>query len=259
MRKLFRVLAAASLTCLVAASSAEYTLEGVVLERDTGLPIEGAQQRADPDGELRDVVGLGQEIVGAGLEGEDPVDLARLSAHDEDRDPRGRRVLADQAHEAEPGEVRQRQLEQHEVDALGCERVQRLPCRGRTDAARALAQALRGVSERCGLRVDDEDPFEPAVLVIACGGLAALHIQHETSEIIGRVNAFLGFNAIGRIRIVQKPVQAPAAPVRAKLRPLDAAEAASLSGKVADIEDGDLRASLERLGRSVLGERRRPS
>ena len=52
----------------------------------------------------------------------------------------------------------------------------------------------------------DDDPFEPAVLVVACEGAAALHLQHETSEIIGRVNAFLGFSAIGRIRIVQKPV-----------------------------------------------------
>ena len=39
--------------------------------------------------------------------------------------------------------------------------------------------------------------------------MAALHLQHETGEIIDRVNAFLGFNAIGRIRIVQKPVRRP--------------------------------------------------
>ena len=54
-------------------------------------------------------------------------------------------------------------------------------------------------------RMHEDDPFEPAVLVIACEGMAALHLQHETGEIINRVNAFLGFNAIGRIRIVQKP------------------------------------------------------
>ncbi|TIR06044.1 MAG: DUF721 domain-containing protein, partial [Mesorhizobium sp.] len=51
-------------------------------------------------------------------------------------------------------------------------------------------------------RMHEDDPFEPAVLVIACEGMAALHLQHETGEIINRVNAFLGFNAIGRIRIV---------------------------------------------------------
>ncbi|WP_274629765.1 DUF721 domain-containing protein [Arvimicrobium flavum] len=103
----------------------------------------------------------------------------------------------------------------------------------------------------------DEDAFEPAVLVIACEGMAALHIQHETSEIIGRVNAFLGYNAIGRIRIVQKPVRTAAIPPRPRLKPLSEAEAAKLSGKVSAIENEELRASLERLGRSVLGERRR--
>lgn len=55
-------------------------------------------------------------------------------------------------------------------------------------------------------RMREDDPFEPAVLVVACQGVAALHLQHQADEIIGRVNAFLGFQAIGRIRIVQKPL-----------------------------------------------------
>ena len=55
-------------------------------------------------------------------------------------------------------------------------------------------------------RMQEDDPFQPATLIIACEGFAALHVQHETGEIIGRINSFLGFNAIGRIKIVQKPV-----------------------------------------------------
>lgn len=108
-------------------------------------------------------------------------------------------------------------------------------------------------------RAHEDDAFEPAVLVIACEGAAALHIQHETSEIVGRVNAFLGFNAIGRIRIVQKPVRSAAAPPRARIAPLSEAETAGLKKSVAAIEDEELRASLERLGRSVLGSKRRKS
>lgn len=102
-------------------------------------------------------------------------------------------------------------------------------------------------------RAREEDAFEPAVLVIACEGAAALHIQHETTEIIARVNAYLGFNAIGRIRIVQKPVSAPAARPPRKLAPLGEAEARKLRGTVAAIHDEGLRASLEQLGRSILG------
>lgn len=105
-------------------------------------------------------------------------------------------------------------------------------------------------------RAGEDDPFEPATLVIACEGLAALHIQHETSEIIGRVNGFLGFNAIGRIKVVQKPVQRLVAPLKRRLGPVSDAEAAGIAEKVSKIEDEGLRASLERLGRSVIGSKR---
>ena len=102
-------------------------------------------------------------------------------------------------------------------------------------------------------RVHENDPFQPATLVIACDGSAALHLQHETGEIISRVNAFLGFAAIGRIKIVQKPVTAPETARQRPLRPLSEAEKARLSGTVSLIEDEDLRASLERLGATILG------
>jgi len=105
-------------------------------------------------------------------------------------------------------------------------------------------------------RLHEDDPFEPAVLVIACEGMAALHLQHEAGEIINRVNAFLGFNAIGRIRIVQKPVLSEKARPKPSPRPLNDAEKAKLSRTVGKIEDDGLRASLERLGATILGRKR---
>ena len=105
-------------------------------------------------------------------------------------------------------------------------------------------------------RLNEDDPFEPAVLVIACEGMAALHLQHQTGEVIGRVNAFLGFTAIGRIRIVQKPVTSDKGRPKPSFRPLTAAEKTKLSSTVELIEDEGLRASLERLGATILGERK---
>lgn len=105
-------------------------------------------------------------------------------------------------------------------------------------------------------RMHEDDPFEPAVLIVACSGPAALHLQHETGEIIGRVNSFLGFNAIGRIRIVQKPVARADGPIRPRLRKLSEAEQSKLSGVVQHIEDAGLKASLEKLGASILGSRK---
>ena len=105
-------------------------------------------------------------------------------------------------------------------------------------------------------RLHEDDPFEPATLVIACEGFAALHVQHETGEIIGRVNAFLGFNAIGRIKIVQKPVKKAAERSKPRLRPISAAEEAKIGKVVSGVEDEGLRQSLERLGRTILASKR---
>src|SRR5690606_30781748 len=103
-------------------------------------------------------------------------------------------------------------------------------------------------------RLHEDDPFEPATLVIACDGSAAFRLQHETGEIIARVNAFLGFMAVARIKIVQKSV-APQVKPKPKLRPLSGAEEKRLDGMVSGIEDDGLRESLAKLGRSMLGER----
>ncbi|KQZ12872.1 hypothetical protein ASD44_01405 [Mesorhizobium sp. Root554] len=105
-------------------------------------------------------------------------------------------------------------------------------------------------------RLHDDDPFEPATLVVASEGMAALHLQHQTGEVIGRVNSFLGFNAVGRLKIVQKPLSGPVAKPRPRPRPLSDGEKSKLSRTVGKIEDDDLRASLERLGASILGEKK---
>lgn len=115
-----------------------------------------------------------------------------------------------------------------------------------------LARGSRPEKIQWPRRMQDDDPFEPAVLVIACEGVAALHLQHETGEVISRVNAFLGFSAIGRVRIVQKPVSAGQVREKPPQRPLAPAEKAHLAGVVGGIENDELRASLEKLGASVL-------
>lgn len=106
-------------------------------------------------------------------------------------------------------------------------------------------------------RPDDDSPYEPATLVIACDGLAALHIQHETTEIIARANAFLGFGAIGKVRIVQKPVLPTGPAKRQPPRPLTPDEKTRVAGTVAGVEDDGLRAALERLGASIIGRKKR--
>jgi hypothetical protein len=74
---------------------------------------------------------------------------------------------------------------------------------------------------------------------------------------VERVNAFLGYGAIGHIRIVQAPVRnAPkTGPAVARLSSEDEAK---VTGSVAGVEHDRLREALGRLGRGVMADRRRP-
>jgi len=104
-------------------------------------------------------------------------------------------------------------------------------------------------------RRDEEDAYEPATLVVACSGAAALRVQHETDQIVQRVNSFLGFAAVGRVKIVQKHIEARQ-PRRPKLRDLSEQEKRAVEARTAVIEDEGLRAALERLGKSVAAARK---
>lgn len=105
-------------------------------------------------------------------------------------------------------------------------------------------------------RIHDDDPFEPATLTVACEGTAALLLQHETTEVMSRINSFLGFAAIGRIKIVQKPVADRSDRSHPVQRLLSGEETGRLARMVGEIEDEGLRLSLEQLGRSVMASKK---
>ncbi|WP_158917090.1 DUF721 domain-containing protein [Caulobacter sp. S45] len=94
----------------------------------------------------------------------------------------------------------------------------------------------------------------PAILEIRVDGPAAALIQHQTADILARVNLALGAGAVDKLRIVQGPIRAPVA-TEAKTRrrpvPLDAAVEAELAAGLAEAPDGGLKSALMRLGREV--------
>ena len=95
-------------------------------------------------------------------------------------------------------------------------------------------------------------------LELRVAGPAALLVQHQSEEILQRVNLFLGPGSVDRLRIAQGPVKPPVGlppPARARPgpRPLPAHLEAELKAAVADAPD-PLKGPLERLGRAVLGD-----
>lgn len=93
-------------------------------------------------------------------------------------------------------------------------------------------------------------------LELKVAGAAALLVQHQSQEIIDRVNLFLGPGSVDRLRISQGPVpplkQAASLPrSRPAAPPLSAADEAGLADSVKSAPE-PLARSLTRLGRAVL-------
>lgn len=99
-----------------------------------------------------------------------------------------------------------------------------------------------------------------ATLELRVPGPAALLIQHQSADILSRVNLFLGPGSVERLRIAQGPLPrvAEVATPRAtrSAAPLPAAQEARLTASLSGAPDG-LRQALARLGREVL--KREPS
>lgn len=91
-------------------------------------------------------------------------------------------------------------------------------------------------------------------LRLKVSGAAALEVQHRSSQIVERVNAYFGHRVIDDVRIVQGVISA-APPARPTPRPDPVVEQA-VAGRTAAVQDPDLRAALTRLGARIAGGRR---
>ncbi len=93
-----------------------------------------------------------------------------------------------------------------------------------------------------------------ATLIIRCDPSVALQLAHETDQIRERLNRFLGFSAIGAVRIVQHPIapeleKPPETPPQS--RAVDADRLAMLEARLRPLDE-PLAQSLKALGRNVL-------
>lgn len=92
-------------------------------------------------------------------------------------------------------------------------------------------------------------------LDIRVEGALALEIQHLQPQIMERVNGYFGYKAVDRIRLRQGPL--PRRPVRRRARPAASPEAVTqVQATVANVEDAELRAALDRLGQAIHARKR---
>ena len=100
---------------------------------------------------------------------------------------------------------------------------------------------------------------QPGVLELRVAGAAALLVQHQSEEILSRVNLFLGAGSVDRLRIAQGPVKPLSEPAQRPKRsatppPLPAGTEAELDASLAAAPDS-LKAALARLGRAALSRK----
>jgi len=87
-------------------------------------------------------------------------------------------------------------------------------------------------------------------LTIACAGPIAMELQHLAGEVIARINAHLGSQAVTALRFVQTPeLLAPLAPLP---HAPDPAKIAVVDATVGALPEGELRRALAALGRAML-------
>ncbi len=89
-----------------------------------------------------------------------------------------------------------------------------------------------------------------ATLIIRCDPSVALQLAHETDQIRQRLNRFLGFQAVGAVRIVQHPI-APEPKKPPQSGAVDAGRLARLETRLKPLDE-TLAQSLKALGRNVL-------
>jgi hypothetical protein len=89
-------------------------------------------------------------------------------------------------------------------------------------------------------------------LTIACSGPIAMELQHLAGEVTARINTHLGSQAVTALRFVQTLDRA--LPARAMPAQANPAKLAAVEAAVTALPEGELRAALTALGRSMAAE-----
>ncbi len=92
--------------------------------------------------------------------------------------------------------------------------------------------------------------IEPATLILRVAGGMAIEIQHLAPQLIERVNAHLGWRAVGRLAIRQGPLEKSRGELR--IAPPDAQALAQAQEATQGVEDEALRKALILLGARAL-------
>ena len=96
-------------------------------------------------------------------------------------------------------------------------------------------------------------------LVLRVRSAFAVELQHMAPQLLERINGYLGYGAVARLKFEQGRLPRPRPAALLAPQGLDPAEEKKLARDLGRIEDPELRQALEGLGRAVKGLRRHPN
>ncbi|WP_152426701.1 DUF721 domain-containing protein [Paramagnetospirillum caucaseum] len=145
--------------------------------------------------------------------------------------------------------------------AVPCERVTR-PVFGKhgfaggalvVDWPAIVGSAVASHTLPLSIKFPPKERSEGTLVVKVDSGAFALEMQHLEPLIVERINGYFGWKAVARLRLRQGPLPEAAT---AKPAPAPAPTAKPpAAGRLAQVEDPELRAVLERLGRRLAESR----
>ncbi|MEO1701231.1 MAG: DciA family protein [Pseudomonadota bacterium] len=118
-------------------------------------------------------------------------------------------------------------------------------------AGQDIAAQSRPVKIKWPARASDGE-FQPGTLIVAANAMAALHLQHETGQIVERVNTFMGYTAITAVKVEQRSVTQAAQKPAGSSRPLAKSDTKRIAEAVRPVENERLQKALKAMGESVM-------
>lgn len=116
-----------------------------------------------------------------------------------------------------------------------------------TDLARGIAPQK--------LSFEKDNRTRGTLVVKSAGGAFAMLFEHQKDRVIQRINAFFGYPAVSRIKIIQGALKLKSDPIKLRPKPIPKEELEILEEKVGIIEDEELRERAFKIGQALLSKK----
>jgi hypothetical protein len=124
--------------------------------------------------------------------------------------------------------------------------------------AEVLTEWPRVVGDRLAGATIPEKLTRDGTLWVRVAPGFALELQHSAPQVLERVATYFGHRAVKRLKLVQGHIALPERRRERQVRELTAAETSALDKRLSPVEDDDIKAALNRLGRAMLAARGGP-